>query len=490
VISAIESYGLASFLADPIDLIEWKRRRAEDFLKLLKFEKLECDLMSALIEYRFLPLELFTTILNSEPVPVARALRKLEEHCCVERRGDYYEVSSPIRDAVRRDERFDRPDDWKRKLGEGICASLMDYRDDEHISVALLDSAVMAAVRGVEAPKYITALILPSHLLAIARRYYDNRQPALCIQFCKRAFEMKSRLTADAQIEVLRLWGLSAVRAGEQEQYENVVQLLRQYPSNVARRHALFVEGFYLRRHNKLDEAETKFLECWKLSKDNQSVNRELASLYCKQRQYNDAETHARSAYLTAPTNPFIIDIMAETLLGKAQMRLPVDPAELSRLMGELRHYGDAPGSSFYLVRNAQTLARDKNYPAALDAISRAIDRTDNLLPPYLIRADILLQMNDVAGAERDRNKIDELLQNRGGFSEGDESQLLDLTIRILIEKNQFKAAKEKLDTSNFLPRRVQMRLLRLLARSVAFVPQAATREMLEWARTFNSRQS
>jgi Flp pilus assembly protein TadD len=446
--------------------------------------------VSALIEYRFLPLELFATILESEPVAVARALRKLEEHCCIERRGDYYEVSAPIRDAVRRDQRFDKSDDWKRKLGEGICSSLADYKDEEHVSVALLDSAVMAAVRGIEAPKYITALILPSHLLAIARRYYDNRQPALCIQFCKRAFEMKGRLTADAQIEVLRLWGLSAVRDGEREQYENVIQLLGRYPSSVARRHALFVEGFYLRRHNKLDEAEEKFLECWKLSKDNQSINRELASLYCKQRQYNDAETHARSAYLTAPTNPFIIDIMAETLLGKAQMRLPVDPAELSRLMDELKHYGDAPGSSFYLIRNAQALARDKNYAAALDAISRAIDRTENLLPTYFIRADILLQMNDVPGAERDRNKIDEMLQNKGGFSEGDESQLLDLAIRILIEKTQFKAAKEKLDTSNFLPSRVRTRLLKLLARSIAFVPQAATRDMVEWAKTFDSRRS
>jgi hypothetical protein len=171
-VSAINSYGLPSFLADPVDLIEWKRRRAEDFLSLIKFDGLESDLMAALTEYRFLPLELFSQVLKADVTSIARALRRLEEHCCVERRGDYYEVSAPIRDAVGRDSRFERSDDWKRTLGESICETLVSYKDDEHVPVALIDSAVMAVVRGADAPRYVSSLILPSHLLTIARRYY------------------------------------------------------------------------------------------------------------------------------------------------------------------------------------------------------------------------------------------------------------------------------------------------------------------------------
>src|ERR1700682_4117669 len=159
---------------------------------------------------------------------------------------------------------------------------------------------------------------------------------------------MKNRLTEDAKIEVLRLWGLSAERAGEETEYNTAVKLLKEHPSSIAKRHAFFVEGFHLRRQNKFDEAETKFLESWKLSRDNQSVNRELAQLYCKQRQYNEAEAYARSAYATGPTNPFIIDVFAETLLGKQQAGLSVDKSELARVMGELKRYGDAPGSAFY----------------------------------------------------------------------------------------------------------------------------------------------
>jgi hypothetical protein len=488
-VSAIESYGLPSFLADPVDLIEWKRRRAEDFLALLKFDSVDCDLIAALVEYRFLPLEMFAQVLKSDAATVARSLRRLEEQCCIERRGEYYEVSAPIRDAVGRDPRFERSDDWKRKVGEAICESLVEYKDDEHVSVALLDSAVMAAVRGVAAPRFISSLILPSHLLVIARRYYDKRQPSLCLEFCKRAYAMKSRLTEDAKIEVLRLWGLSAERAGEEEEYKTALKHLNEHPSSIAKRHAFFVEGFHLRRHNRFDEAETKFLECWKLSRDNQSVNRELAQLYCKQRQYNEAEAYARSAYATGPTNPFIIDVLAETLLGKQQAGFNIDKSELARVMEELKRYGDAPGSAFYLIREAQTLARDRKFSAALDVISRAIERTDNILPPYFIRADILIQMSDVAGAERDKDKIDELLQRQGGFSEGDEIKLLDLSIRLLIERQQFKTAKDKIDLSNFLPNRLQQRLLRDLVRAIGFVPQAATREMAAWAKSFSEKK-
>ena len=56
---------------------------------------------------------------------------------------------------------------------------------------------------------------------------------------------MKARLTEDAKVELLRLWGLSAVRAGEDDEYSSVLKALRQNPSNIAKRHAFFVEGFY-----------------------------------------------------------------------------------------------------------------------------------------------------------------------------------------------------------------------------------------------------
>jgi Flp pilus assembly protein TadD len=108
-------------------------------------------------------------------------------------------------------------------------------------------------------------------------------------------------------------------RKGEVAELEEaVLAKLKLIDSRTARKNVLFLEGFSLRLKKQFEAAEEKFIESWKLGKENQSVNRELASLLCKQRRYSEAEAYARSAYRISPTNPFIIDILAEILLGKA----------------------------------------------------------------------------------------------------------------------------------------------------------------------------
>lgn len=257
--------------------------------------------------------------------------------------------------------------------------------------------------------------------------------------------------------------------------------------SRLARRIGLFLEGFDLRNRNRLDEAEQKFRAAWELSKRNQSINRELAKLYCRQRRYVDAELHARAAYEDAPTNPYIIDILVETLLGKWQSGQSVDQTELARLMDELKTYGDAPGSSFFLIRQAQQFLRAGNKNDALRTVSSAIDRTPNLLSAYFLRTDVYLAIPDVAGAEKDVVQINRLLASAGGFSEGEEAQLQELEARILIEKRQYEAAKEKIQNAAFLPRKMQERLLDTLARIIGFEPASASRALQEWSRHRNN---
>jgi len=150
--------------------------------------------------------------------------------------------------------------------------------------------------------------------------------------------------------------------------------------------------------------------------------------------------------------------------------------------MDELKRYGDAPGSSFFLIRSAQSLYRERKYPQALELINRAIDRTSTLLPPYFLRSDIHIEMNNVPAAERDLTKIDQLLEEQGRFSEADEVQMHDLKVRILIEKKQFKAAKQEVDRHAFMPKKVARRLLQQLARAIGFNPSFADAELQRWA--------
>jgi tetratricopeptide (TPR) repeat protein len=484
---AIKNYGLASFLADPRDLVEWKLRRAEDFLRLIKLDNLECELVAAMSEYRFLPLEMFKTILEGEEIEtIARALRNLEDFCLVERRGDYFQVSAPVRDAVRRDKRFDRDDKWKQKLAGSIAQTLQDYKNEDHVPVALLESGVLASIRGAKVPNFVAALVLPSHLLTVARSFYDKKQYKACVDFCRRAYDLQARLTLDARVEVLRLWGLSLARIGDTVDLEKILTDLRAIDTRTARRNMLFLEGFRLRLRNDFEGAEEEFIGCWNLGRDNQSVNRELASLLCKQRRYSEAEGYARSAYRIAPTNPFIIDILAEILLGQAASGLRIDYSELERLLNELRVYGDAPGSSFFLIRQAQAFARERKIPQALRAVEKAIERTPNLLSPYFIRAEILMSLSDIPGVERDLHEIDALLEKSGATSEGDEIKLHELQAKVLVEKRQFRQAMTKIDNSIFLTKPMKRRLLTQLAKTIQVGGEGITdRQMITWAQKY-----
>ncbi len=140
-------YGLEVLLSDPSELIEWKRKRAEDFLGRMVFSVAESDILAALEEYRYLATEMLFSVIDHTMAEAAAALRRLQEFSCVERREGYCHIAPPLRDAIRRDPRFSRPDAWKHSLGRKICGAISEYRGDDDISFAILDGAALAAAR-------------------------------------------------------------------------------------------------------------------------------------------------------------------------------------------------------------------------------------------------------------------------------------------------------------------------------------------------------
>ncbi|MGE3993932.1 tetratricopeptide repeat protein, partial [Pseudorhodoplanes sp.] len=286
-------------------------------------------------------------------------------------------------------------------------------------------------------------------------------------------------------VEALRLWALSAIRIGDQAAADRLIGILQSYNTPLSKRVSLFLEGFRYRLLGRLDEAEDKLTAAWKMNRNNPSINRELASLYCKQKRYAEAEVFARASYVVAPTNPYLLDIMAETLLGKLSQGLPVDLGELNRIFAALKRYGDAPGSSFYLIREAQRLVRERNLLEARRVIDKAIERTPALLSAHFIKSEICLEQNDVRGAERCASELNRLLTDLGGFSEGDEARLAELQVRIEINKSQFRMAKAAIERKAFLTDAMQRRLLSLLAKSISFDPSKADKDLQDWARQY-----
>src|SRR5689334_7210439 len=95
-----------------------------------------------------------------------------------------------------------------------------DYTDEDNVTVSIVETATLAAARSPAPPAFLSSLVLPSHLIKLARDAYDASKRALCIDLCERVFAMRGRLPADAHVEILRLWALSAIRNGDVPLFE------------------------------------------------------------------------------------------------------------------------------------------------------------------------------------------------------------------------------------------------------------------------------
>lgn len=478
------TYGIKSLLADPKYLMEWKRRRAGDFLDKMDFNEVEGDILALLTEYRHVSDEMVPTLVEREDVDTIESLRRLQDFCCIELREGYFFISPPIRDAVTKDARFERSLTWKKAVGSKICDIVSQYEDDDHLPLSIIESATIAAAQGTSAPAFISSLIMPSHVLRIGRDHYDRRRWGRAIEFAERAFDGRDRLPLDAQIEALRIIALAASRIDRSDLYSSSLDRLAQYTTNYSRRVSYFVQGFHARNNNDLDTAESMYKRAWNLARKNESINRELANIYCKQKRYNEAEPYARAAYSTSPTSPYILDILAETLLGKEKQGLTVDQRELDRVLSALQRYGDAPGSSFYVVRLAQQLIKAGDSNGAIDAATRAVDRTPELLTPYFIRADAYLAARKPGEAAKDLNLIKGLLSEAGGAYEGDLVRAVELEVHILLDQDNPGGAKAVIDQERQLPKHVRNRLLNEIAKAVSFSPGSVDSSLRSWAKT------
>jgi hypothetical protein len=77
-------------------------------------------------------------LVAADPVEIVRHLRVLEEFSCIECRDHYHRISPPIREAIRRDPRFQKDDNWRQSIGAKICDLIKDYEDDDRVAVHIL----------------------------------------------------------------------------------------------------------------------------------------------------------------------------------------------------------------------------------------------------------------------------------------------------------------------------------------------------------------
>ena len=291
-------------------------------------------------------------------------------------------------------------------------------------------------------------------------------------------------MTADAKVETLRLFGLSAARLDERKELSFVFDELASIKAKNATQKLHFLRGFAARLAARWDDAEEEYRKSHRLSPTNMSTNRELASVFLIQGRHADAEGYARAAYEHAPSNPYLIDMLARTLSGKASQGLRIDERELEDLVERLKRHGNEPGLSFYDISQAEYFLRKRNYVQAKKSIDSAIAKTPTLVSSHFLRAEINLFLNAIGEAEQDLVEAGRLLE-KAGFEIEDEVRFAEIQVKIHIDKLEFQVAKEKAERSNVLRGHIQKRLLKEIARAVGFEPQGASAELKKWAKDF-----
>ena len=476
-----QHYGVEPFLQDPSLYIAWRDKRGEAFLSEITFSAIEEEIVACLVDYRYLATDAMLELIDASLEETSEALRNLQDFCCLEFRDGMFHLANPIREAARRDERFQRDASWHRAAASKIVRAIEVYSSEDQVPLGLLETATMAAVRGDGAPDYVRALILPSHLLVMAREHYDGGRRAQCIDLCKQAYSFKATMTIDAQVEALRLWALSAARLKNDPEFNQAVGHLQSYRRPVSERVLAFSQGLKARLEHRDDDAESFFKKAWGFSKTNASINRELAKIYSGQRRYIEAEKYARQAYSTSPTNPYILDIMLEVLLGKRAQGMSVDADELVEITTSLERYGNEPGLSFYPVREAQRFLSQRDYSRAISSANTAIRMTPKLAAPYFIRFEAELKSGSLKIAERTLEELTALLDDIDG-SDGEASKLAECQVQLLIERGQFGPAKERAEADRRIPKATREHLFTAIARAIAFEPRNVPSDLKAWA--------
>ncbi len=487
----IQAHGIQSFLRSPEELIIWKRGRATDVLRKISFNDTERRVIGALLEYSTVPLEMLSRLCGEEP-EVMKATRALEDRFVVLRREDIFEISRFLRGGAERDDRFELDENQRRDMANQIVEHFGEYRDEDNIPVALLDMRL--TVGTFEKPSNrnsddLKELLLPSHWIRLGRRAYDAHHFRESIKYCETALSLSPVLLTDgARIEALRLVGLSAARLGggrlPNEQLSSSIRRLRQIKGKGAARIIPFLEGFNARLAGLWDVAEDRFRVALSIDLVNFSVLRELSHIMLLKEDYPEALKFAEEAYSYAPTNPYIIDILLDALIGA---RPNLDPDRINSLMRDLKEYGSSDGYVFHQIKSSKFMLKNRDYAEALRLAEEAISKAPKLAAAHFARAEANLRLARFGQVESDIKTLSNLVSDSNSIEARTHVMSLRLLrFRLSVENGQIDNAITALQSHSW-PKSMLSRERANLARLIAFEPSKYSPNAVNWAKSASS---
>lgn len=331
---------------------------------------------------------------------VSDCLQNLFHLHIVEAVDDSYSISPPLQIAVERDRRLKLDKEEYAPVMKKLAGSLSIRLEEGAAPISLLDSAILSSLLsgGVQST-IAAALMLPSHRVWLAKRFYDQKRWRDCMRLAGEALEGVSRLSSDGFIGASRYLCLSASRLGEADIFKRgIEQLAASAHTDWAKSNVAFLQGFNLRFRGKLADAEVAFRESYGYSPGNLHAARELAEVCLARGNLDDAELFAREAHSHGPTNPYHLDTLISVLIrrhGKSSKHL----SEIDDLFETLKRVGDEGGHSFYTTRRAEFEYLLGSNQVALGLINDAIRKTPTIFEPRRLQALIYLKSGNKAKA-------------------------------------------------------------------------------------------
>lgn len=466
-----KQYTLQIFLADPKDLIHFKRNRASEFVQKLAFSEDEIKLLGAFRDFNALDFETLSIVFDKNSQAVARALTRLIDLHIIEAQSVIYTVSPPLRVAIERDSRFSLSPVLHKRMLEAVGSAFNTSSSNESTSLSLVNSAILAQLQSTGAvSELFGAFLLPSHYVWLARRRYDEREFEDCIRLASSALASKTQLSEAGLVEACRLQCLAAARLGNERKFSEGIDILKAGASNKwARSNLNFLLGFNARLKGYLPEAEDYFQKSYGDSPGNFSAVRELASIHLVRGDIDAAERFAREAFQSAQDNPYVLDILLSILLKKQGSNRALT-SEISTLFEKLKNVGEEQGHSFYTTRRAEFEWKFGSVNEACKLIDSAVAKTPHIFNVRALRAEIYLDSGNKTIAWDEIKKLrDSVYRNQGNDRRSNLRQLLQLEASYYLANGNFNEAKEIYQTKDVFSRAETAQLVKSVETEQAF---------------------
>ena len=206
MLEEVSERGLAPFLANPADFIDWKHRQSSEYLAKVDFTPTQTKILALLKQIPELD---FTSIVDALKLNAAVAsdeLLVLTNLHILESWSGLFSVSPPLRIAAERDRRLRLSEKLQHDAMNALAQGLVIRLEDGTAPITLIDAAVLSSLSVEAAPSEFAAVfLLPSHHVWLAKQNYDQRHWDESIRFAKEALTWPAPGSVDTRLSESRL---------------------------------------------------------------------------------------------------------------------------------------------------------------------------------------------------------------------------------------------------------------------------------------------